>query len=46
MILVFVDPTATFLGLDHEFVITEPGIYERVDKASSKITASRFNVGR
>lgn len=46
MILVFIDPTTTFLGLDHEFVVTESSINERVDETSSKITASRFNVGR
>jgi hypothetical protein len=43
MIFILIDPTVPLLRIDHELVISESCIDERIDEGASEITPCRVN---
>lgn len=39
MILVLVNPTISFIGFHHKFIVAKASIYECIDKGASQVTA-------
>jgi len=44
VILVLVDPTVSLLSLDHELVVSESSVHERVDEGSCQVGSSGIDV--
>ena len=44
MILVLVDPTVSLRSVDHELVIAETGIHERVDEGSGQVSSCGVDI--